>query len=124
MRNILIFGGLAVIGYALYNKFYKKDNKVEPKKGQTQPEGCGVAGCGDIPNPNIPIKAKSNLGLGGLLSMDDIDTTKPNVIDSAVVPKKGKFTSITPNRPIGRPRKSNIDLLTGNCQCIKAPCNC
>lgn len=104
MRNILIFGGLAVIGYALYNKFGKKD--------------------------------KSNLGLGGALSMQTNtpnlettnaetgivllgDKTKPNVIDSAVVPKKGKFT---PNRPIGRPNLSA--MLKGNCQCIKAPCNC
>jgi hypothetical protein len=107
MKNVLIFGGLAIIGYVLYNKFGKKD--------------------------------KSNLGLGGALSMQtntpsvetpsalidnvltgDIDNNKINVIDTVTIerptnPKKGKFT---PNRPIGRPR------ITGNCQCITTPCNC
>lgn len=105
MRNVLIFGGLAIIGYALYNKFgkdllYKKE---EPKTLINQTS--------IVETPILP----------SAVLMGDIDSTKPNVIDSAVVRKKGKFT---PNRPIGRPRKSSIDLPKGNCQCIKAPCNC
>lgn len=94
MRNVLIFGGLAIVGYALYNKFYKKDNEVAP---------------------NIPTAPT------GTDLMGDIAPIKPSVIESAVIRKKGKFT---PNRPIGRPRKSTIDLPKGSCQCITTPCNC
>jgi hypothetical protein len=108
MRNVLIFGGLAIVVYALYNKFGKKDKS-----------NLGLGGALSM-QTNTPNLETPNAQTGVVL-MGDIDKTKPNVIDSAVVPKKGKFT---PNRPIGRPRKSSIDLPKGNCQCIKAPCNC
>jgi hypothetical protein len=101
MRNVLIFGGLAIVGYALYNKF-GKDLFTEKSE------------------PINPI-TETPTATTGIVLMGDIDKTKPSVIESAVVRKKGKFT---PNRPIGRPRKSSIDLPKGNCQCIKAPCNC
>lgn len=106
MRNILIFGGIAVVGYALYNKFYKKDKS-----------NLGLGGALSM-QTNTPNLETTNAETGIVL-MGDIDKTKPNVIDSAVVRKKGKFT---PNRPIGRPNLSS--MLKGNCQCIIAPCNC
>ena len=115
MRNVLIFGGLAIVGYALYNKFYKKDKS-----------NLGGALSMQTNTPNLEIPNAQT----GVVLMGDIDKTKPNVIDSAVVPKKGKFT---PNRPIGRPNKSNMSRLpygattlvaVKDCECKQEPCNC
>jgi hypothetical protein len=115
MRNVLIFGGLAIVGYALYNKFYKKDKSNL---------GLGGALSMQTNTPNLEIPNAQT----GVVLMGDIDKTKPNVIDSAVVPKKGKFT---PNRPIGRPNKSSILpygtttlVAVKDCECKQAPCNC
>ena len=101
MKKYLILGGLAIIGYALYNKF-GKDFSAKKEEGNQTTEGT----------PYVPIP---------LIVKDMLPTEPKSVIESVVVPKKGKFT---PNRPIGRPRKSNIDLPTSNCQCITTPCNC
>jgi hypothetical protein len=100
MRNILIFGGLAIIGYALYNKFGKDLLAKKDEVNQT-----------NTPAPYVPIP---------LIVKEMLPTQSTSVIESVVVPKKGKFT---PNRPIGRPNKASMGL-PSNCQCITAPCNC
>lgn len=117
MKKVLIFGGLAIVGYALYNKFGKNlfAKKEEPKTPKDEPKNIIT---------EMPITPKST----GL--MGDIDTIKPSIIDSVVVPKKGKFT---PNRPIGRPNKGSVSRLpygamtlvaVKDCECKQEPCNC
>jgi hypothetical protein len=108
MRNILIFGGLAIVGYALYNKFGKKDksNLGGALSMQTNTP--------NVETPTAPTEFDHNIG------RELVDNNKINVIDTVTIerpttPKRGKFT---PNRPIGRPR------VTGNCECKQEPCNC
>lgn len=101
MKKVLIFGGLAIVVYALYNKFGKDLFSKKDEVTQT-----------NTATPYVPTP---------VIVQDILPTEPKSVIDSVVVPKKGKFT---PNRPIGRPRKSSNDLPKGNCQCITTPCNC
>jgi hypothetical protein len=113
MKKVLIFGGLALIGYALYNKFVKKDKSNLGGALSTQTNTSNVE-TPTAENTNL----QPNIGLGGV--KQNVDNNEINVIDTVTIerpttPKRGKFT---PNRPIGRPR------VTRNCECKQEPCNC
>ena len=119
MKNVLIFGGLAIIGYVLYNKFGKKDKSNLGLGGALSMQ----TNTPSVETPTAPTEFDHNVGR---VLIGDVDNNKINVIDTVTIerpttPKKGKFT---PNRPIGRPNKNAMSGLPSNCQCIKAPCNC